>query len=425
MENPLSIPIVDNVPIKTFKEHKWRFVNAFVYILVAVLYNGTMVTLTSISHTVMKICKIKTEDFLMVTSIANFGIIISSIVTLAYIHKMGVKNSLVIFFVASIAGYVCREFMTVSFYYLLAAQVIIGGSMSFGMNIKFALFSKWFAPENYKKVMSICVLLGMFGRGLMNLYPLAFVDESNPSIDELTIQVKTLYKSLIAITIFVLALIIILFKEEPPKGYGSLVEAAAKDTNDFTSIKKDLISMCKDKLCQRYIFVCVIVMTNLLNISDTLNLIGANYHLTQNQGSFNMTCFYGMGVLGAVFYDNFLEKKDQVKKYFLIYNVLGVTFIIICWISIKNGSYLLFTIFFSLSGFFLMNSYPLILSLMLKELNYYNRYTLNSIVTILPSISIIIIEMVMGVLVNSFKEYQGAIIFSTIIFLYLVALIAI
>lgn len=236
--------------------------------------------------------------------------------------------------------------MAKNFLFLLAAQAIMGISNAFVINVKFALFAKWFEPHNYKRGMSVCVLMGYFGKGLFSILPLAFVDETNPNMNELTVQVGTLYRLLFFMAIALFILIALLYMEDPPEGYGDILSIKTPDRMSTAMLKEELKMMFTDKLFIKYTVCLIAILINIASISDTLNVIGAKYGLSQNQGSLILTGFFGFGILGAIYYDKYLEKDNKIKNYFMIYNVLGILMIIISWICVKWGQYALFAAFF-------------------------------------------------------------------------------
>ena len=195
--------------------------------------------------------------------------------------------------------------------------------MSFFNNSKFSFIHKWFDRKNIKPALSFILTLMTMGKGLMNIYPFLFVDETSQTDLEIKQSIESLYDSLLISSIALFLLALIFFREDPPKDYGYINKSESDDIEEEQNYLGQLKCMFKNTEFLRYQFIVCMVCSNLANISDVTNIIMLQFGHTQLQGSFCLCGFYFVGIIGSFCYDYYLDNKSDERRNLQLYTASG------------------------------------------------------------------------------------------------------
>lgn len=73
-----------------------------------------------------------------------------------------------------------------------------------------------------------------------------------------------------------------------------------------------------------FFFIIAFGRGNLLVIGSNFSILFKKLHFKQFDGTIVLEFFLLSGLIGSVFYNTYLSKKGEHKKYLLIYTIFGV-----------------------------------------------------------------------------------------------------
>jgi MFS family permease len=136
------------------------------------------------------------------------------------LNRLGMRNLIIMASGFLTVGAFVRIFINEWFWFVIIGQLIMSASACIVINIQTSFCNNWFHPRNRKNYIAFITISNLVGIGVGSFIPLLFVDPDETNTTLIHSFMKAYMKGIALVCMGVFILVLFLFRDSPPKGWG-------------------------------------------------------------------------------------------------------------------------------------------------------------------------------------------------------------
>ena len=411
-------------PNVNFRSHPYKTV---IFLIGSVLsfYLGTASTaFTPLSGALQTALQVPKSRTLLTSSLFIAGNLALAPFVFPTVKSKGLRSTYIIAMCLCSLGAVIRIFFEFGFEIILLGQFFIGLGCSLIINTQMELCYTWFASDERPLYLSLISIANIFGGGFGNTIPLIFVNDDLTDVNTLIKQLSFYIIFSAGAFIFLLLIVLCLFSEKPPLGYGNLTkeEVLEDEGKNFAALTYYYVRYAMSfPVFRSLLLLFTLANSNLVILGTVANDIvkGFGYHSIFGSLAAFMAIFFGL--LSAMTY-SVIYMKYKIQGPFVAILIFGSILALFSSILFLEFHYAaMYLLSMAVFGIFSLPVVPISMELITRKFTKIPNYVTNTVIVLTSQILTLLIQIIASTTEASQDPGVMALIVLTFYFICLIA----